>query len=559
MTTSNRPQPYRVSEQKILWADATTGYGVTWDGRRVTPVIRGRRKNPNLTDLLDTAHAAGAQRIMLTGRLPASEPGRPHWLMADTPGWRHGTHWLDTPPTGRYFHEATQPAEDPKARPLEVATAAAWFGGGRLGIHQARAAWDLVAAALRRSEPQLTALMKSPAATGQNLWALSMPANLDPAPVDDDIAEEIHRTSGQHHVEHLVAGPSFTEHPDCVPLIDPSRGRASIDGFAYIDGRFMYAGLCNELAVGPARRLRGIDAHYLFEETPFAPARYHIAFTVPEGWNHLGIWGAKLPGSTSEWYWPNRPGATAETWVDAAELRVGMAHGWKPDTFIEAVQFTAKKPAMRGDTRLVAARPLDTFAERLANAREAVEIAQVEEAVKEAARTALRAVLLETIGAFASRGRRSTVTVTSTFEVPEQYQSSIRMWGNRITYQAASPTTERQRQFYHPELAAQVWGRARARVLDGTKAAPAGALHVAPHQLIGINGDAVYTATVPTWALPTDRGGFDDGKVGKLRLKGSLTGPVPVPVTRAQRDALMHQAEAAGPSAAWQASGEVNA
>lgn len=559
MTTSNRPQPYRVSEQKILWADATTGYGVTWDGRRVTPVIRGRRKNPNLTDLLDTAHAAGAQRIVLTGKLPTAEPGKPHWLMADTPGWRHGTHWLDTPPTGRYFHEATQPAEDPKARPLEVATAAAWFGGGRLGIHQARAAWDLVSAALRRSEPQLTALMKSPAATGQNLWALSMPANLDPAPVDDDIAEEIHRTSGQHHIEHLVAGPSFTDHPDCVPLIDPAQGQESIDGFAYIDGRFMYAGLCNELAVGPARRLRGIDAHYLFEETPYAPARYHIGFTVPEGWNHLGIWGAKLPGSTSEWYWPNRPGATAETWVDAAELRVGIAHGWKPDTFIEAVQFTAKKPAMRGDTRLVAARPLDTFAERLANAREAVEIAQVDEAVKEAARTALRAVLLETIGAFASRGRRSTVTVASTFDVPEQYQHSIRMWGNRITYQAASPTTERQRQFYHPELAAQVWGRARARVLDGTKAAPAGALHVAPHQLIGINGDAVYATTVPTWALPTARGGFDDGKVGKLRLKGALAGPVPVPVTRAQRDALMQQAEAAGPAAAWQAGGEVHA
>jgi hypothetical protein len=559
VVSANRPQPYRVSEQKILWVEAGTGYGVTWDGRRVSPVIRGRRKTPNLTDLLDTAYAAGAQRIMLTGRLPTAEPGRPHWLMADTPGWRHGTHWLDTPPTGRYFHEATQPEGDPRARPLEVATAAAWFGSTRLGIHQARAAWDLVAAALRRSEPKLTALMKSPAATGQNLWALSMPANLDPAPVDDDVAEEIHRTSGQHHIEHLVAGPSFTDHPDCVPLIDPAQGRDSIEGFAYLDGRFMYAGLCNELAVGPARRLRGIDAHYLFEESPYAPARYLIRFTVPPGWTHLGVWGVKVPGSTSEWYWPNRPGATAETWVDAAELRVGLAHGWRPDTFVEAVQFTAKKPAMRGDTRLVAARPLDTFAERLQNAREAVEIAQVEDAVKDAARTALRAVLLETIGAFASRGRRSTVTVSSTFEVPEQYQHSIRMWGNRITYQAPSPATERQRQFYHPELAAQVWGRARARVLDGTKAAPSGALHVAPHQLIGINGDALYTTTVPTWALPTAHGGADDGRAGKLRLKGVLDGPLPLPVTRAQRDALMHRAETAGPAAAWQSSDEVSA
>ena len=29
LMASNRPQPYRVSEQKILWADATTGYGIT--------------------------------------------------------------------------------------------------------------------------------------------------------------------------------------------------------------------------------------------------------------------------------------------------------------------------------------------------------------------------------------------------------------------------------------------------------------------------------------------------------------------------------------------------
>lgn len=229
---------------------------------------------------------------------------------------------------------------------------------------------------------------------------------------------------------------------------------------------------------------------------------------------------------------------------------MGIAHGWRPERFLEGVRFTGRKPAMRGDARLVAARPLDTFAERLIHAREAVEIAEVEDAVKDAARSALRAVLLETIGAFASRGRRSTVTVSSTWEVPERYQSSIRVWGNRITYQAPSPITQRQRQFYHPELAAQVWGRARARVLGGTKAAPAGALHLAADQLIGVNGDAVYATTVPSWALPTACGGLDDGKVGKLRLKGALSGPVPVPVTRAQREALMRQAEAAGSGAA---------
>lgn len=554
MSRSHRPQPYRVAEQRILWLDASTGYGVTWEGRRVAPVIRGRRKSPNLTDWLDTAHAAGASRIMLTGKLPTNEAGREHWLEADTPGWRHGAHWLDSPPTGRYYHEATTQVGDRRARPLEVATAAAWFGGARLGFHQAAAAWELVTLALRRVEPQLTALMKSPAATGQNLWALSMPANLDPAPVEDDVAEEIHHTSGQHHIEHLVLGPSFTGRPECAPMIDPTAINGEIPGFAYVDGRFMYAGLCNELAVGPARRLRGIDAHYLFEETPYAAARYRIRFTVPDGWTQLGIFGVQDPDSDSRWYYPNRPGATAETWVDGAELRVGAAYGWKSQ-FIEAVEFTAKKPALRGDVRPVAARPLDVFAERLTGAREAVEAAQVEPVIKDAARTALRAILLETIGAFASRGRRSTVTVQSTFDVPPEYQHTVRTRGNRITYLAPTPTTDRQRQFYHPELAAQVWGRARARVLDGTKAAPAGALHVPPDQLIGINGDAIYTTSVPRWALPTSQGGADDGRAGKLRLKGVLAGPLPVPTTRAERDVLMHRAEAAGPGGESQEQG----
>lgn len=545
MRSPYRPQPYRVAEQRIIWLDASTGYGVTWDGRRIAPVIRGRRKHPALVDWLDTAQAAGASRVMLTGKLPEVEPGRAHWLAAETPGWKHGAHWLDSPPTGRYYHEATTAPDDPKARPVEVATAAAWFGGARLGIHQAAEAWRLVTAALQRVEPKLTALMKSPAATGQNLWALSMPEGLDPVPVDDDIAAEIHATSGQHHIEQLVAGEGFYEHPDCVPLIDPAVTGPEIPGFAYVDGRFMYAGLCNELAVGPARRLTGEQAAGMFDQTPYAPARYRIQFQVPEGWTSLGIWGVQAEDGRS-WYYPNRPGATAETWVDAAELRVGAAHGWR-FRFVEAVEFTATKPAVRGEKRAVAARPLDTFAERLTGAREAVESAQVAPVIRQAARAALRAILLQSIGTFASRGRSSTVTVETMNEVPAECMETMRKAaGGRYTYVAPPRMTDRQRAFYHPELAAQVWGRARARVLDGTKREPAGALHVDPSQLLGINGDAIYTTTVPRWALPVEQGGFDNGKAGRLRVQGYLPGPLPVPTTRAARDVLMHRAEVSG-------------
>ena len=55
-----RPAPYRhLGERKNLWADYVTGRGVLDNGTTVPPKIGPRRKNPNLTDMLDTAAAVG--------------------------------------------------------------------------------------------------------------------------------------------------------------------------------------------------------------------------------------------------------------------------------------------------------------------------------------------------------------------------------------------------------------------------------------------------------------------------------------------------------------------
>ncbi|MFX7768421.1 hypothetical protein ABTK15_20660, partial [Acinetobacter baumannii] len=81
-------------------------------------------------------------------------------------------------------------------------------------------------------------------------------------PVEDDIAQEIHFTSGLHHYDHLVAGESCATHEDCVPLIDPAQTK-KISEFAYVDGRFMFAGVGRELGIGPAIRLNQAAAYEL--------------------------------------------------------------------------------------------------------------------------------------------------------------------------------------------------------------------------------------------------------------------------------------------------------
>lgn len=561
-----RPIPWKVGPLPTLWMNPTTGYAVDSDGHKISPIIRGRRKNPTLEDLLNTAQVAGIKRIVLVGKIPTRDRQGRHWFQSlNSQDWTEGRHWVDpgVPPVGRYFHK-TQNREDRREKPFEISTAESWFGSTRLSHEQAREAWELTEKAVIRSEESMQGLMKSPAATGQQLWAQSLPRNLEPEILDDDIAEEIHSTTGQHHIEHLVAGPGYTDHDLCVPLMSQTRGEA-MPAFAYVDGRFMYAACGYNLGVGPARRLRGQDAQELWRAEDrsgrrtgqFTPARYLVTVRVPADWRSLGILPLKHTTDAGRltWVYPNRPGAKFETWAGNEELRLVEEFGWIIERFHEGIVFRDKRPAIRGEARSVEARPLDTFCKRLVKARESVETIGSNQGyapvVVDAASGAIRQILLQTIGAFASRGRSSTITVDSTWDIPEKYAHTVQQFGDKFTYKEPAPLTDQQRPYYHPELAAQVWSRARARVLHGPMAngRKKGALHVDPTTLIGINGDALYTTSLPTWALPQSAGGLDDGAVGRLRLKGFLPGgssDMALPTTVEARLRLARRAESAG-------------
>ncbi len=441
MDNSYRPRGWTPKEVPTIWLDHATGQGVTREGTSVRPKVGSGRKNPNLTDLLDTAASYGAERIMLTGKRPEPAPGVRHWLYVQTPNWVPGTHWVaGGPPTGRFQHAVT-------GQKIEVRTVEEWFGDVPLTPAQARMAWNTLEEIIAGVDERAR-LMLSPAATGTNLWAWSLPKNVNPIPVSADMAAELHGTSGQHHLEHLVAGPSFSEHEDCVPLIDPKQVK-KIQTFAHTDGRFMYASLGRELGIGPGLRLNRAGAYALLENEPYARARYFVRFTVPRDWNHVGLFGVRHMRVEDGWYYPNRPGAVGETWADSSEVFVARNAGWLVEP-LEAVQFTRAKP-------------LDTFFERMKRARDRVqENPDMPPMLRAALASALRAILLYTVGNFASAGRAQTRVAESAFDVPPEYQGTMVRQGKLFIYQVPSTVTERTRMFYHRS----------SRCKSGAEAAP---------------------------------------------------------------------------------------
>jgi len=342
-----------------------------------------------------------------------------------------------------------------------------------------------------------------------------------------------------------VAGDNFSRHEDCVALIDPAKQK-KISSFAVVDGRFMYAGVGRELGIGPVQRLGREAANELLEQNPYTRARFLVRFKVPEKWNHVRILAVKQQRVEEGWYYPNRPGAIAETWADGSEIHVARAYGWLIDAH-EAVVFTKD-------------RPLDTFTDRMTRARAKVaENQDLNPLIRQAVMAALRSIVLHSIGAFAAGGRDETRVAENPFDIPAEFQSAAIRQGKLWIYNIPSNPSVRTSSFYHPELAAQVWGRARARVLHGPSAlgnGTSGALRLEPSTLIGIQGDAVFTTALPFWSLPENMGGGDDGKTGRLRLQGYTRGSFQTPETLKQRAALKARAIRAGLSEAL-AEGEV--
>ena len=492
--------PWNPRRRATLWLDADTGHGVDDTG---APVRTRGTKRPTLADVLALAEACRVERVMLTGSRP-----RAGWLLTKAEGWSHGAHHLDhETPVGRYRH-AVAPVT------VEVRRAVEWFGAGAYSPAEARAAWESLEAIVSAHVPGAR-LLASPGATGRELWLRSMPRGDAPPQPSSEVAELIRATSGQHRIERF----------------DPPAAGATMPNLYLLDGRLMYAACVRQLGSG-GEMMTGHVAAFMLDHNRYARARYHVRATIPVWWEQVGI--LPLAGEDREtWTYPADPGRTFTTWADAAEVHLALEHGWKLDV-LEGIQFTE-------------GRPLDTWAARLLRANDTA--AQLEDATQaRMVRAGVRWMLLHSIGAWHSTGRTETTVTSGAMRPPAgegwgapELQHGRAVWRRRV------PITGRAELMAHPEWSAQVWGRARARVLwapTAVRGEAAGALLVDAGTLVSIYGDAVMTTTLPEWATPA----HDDGAPGRLRLKGHHHGPILWPTRSSERDRIMHAADANGPT-----------
>ncbi|MGG1909866.1 hypothetical protein AB1285_23190 [Microbacterium sp. NRRL B-14842] len=299
----------------------------------------------------------------------------------------------------------------------------------------------------------------------------------------------------------------------------------------------MFAGVGRRARYRPRDPLNQAAAYELLEQDPYARARFHVRFRVPQGWNHVGLLGVKHLDVREGWFLSEPPGAVHDTWADGSEIHVALKHGWEIRPH-EAVVFRKAKP-------------LDTFTERMTRARERVQLQdEMHPDLRRAVLAALRNIMLHSIGAFAAAGRDETRVAASPDDVPPELQGQDAATGQPLDL--SHPVAPERP---HPKLLPP--GARRPGLGSRTRSRPprpqlprrlhSGALTVDPSTLIGIQGDAIYTTKLPAWSLP-DRfiGGGDDGKTGRLRLQGYLNGSFITPETLRQRDALKARAERAG-------------
>lgn len=482
----SRPVPYNVRPKATAFLDARTAGGTMTDGRTLPARVK---RDATAAHYLQVAHAAGVERVYLT-RKAAPRKG---WLFTPTPDWTGAGHYVDEHglDVGRWTHAT--------GFQVEVRQAAEWFGWGDYTPRTAADAWRALADVHRVAFGSSAQLLASPSGTGQDAWARTIPRDRDVPQLDDELQQLIRATSCQHHVE-------LRQHD------------APLEGFVYMDGRFMFSALTKELGVGPVVR-DAVDTAGGYER-----ARYRVRATVPHDWHLLGILPLKVgPG---EWEWPDQPGRTFETWADGAETKLAREWGWELEV-LERLLFT------RG-------RPLDTWTDKLTRARATVDTWD-DTPVRAMVKGALRAQLIQTIGAFHSTGRDITRVSFSPLLDPPPPNVATSRHGDAIVWREPQPLTGRASAFRHPEWSSAVWGRGHARILahvhDGDLT---GALGVPPEWLVGVRGDALYLTTDPEWP--------DDGRNGRLRVKGRLSGPVPAPADLNDLNDLRARAEKAGTS-----------
>lgn len=502
------PSTAKGKGRAIVYADVHAGRAITHTG-----AVLSFTAGCSLSELLRAIHEAHTcDRLYICGELPEEYAA---WLI-DAGMWEEYT----TGKRGHYFDK--EKAENHVARyarrvsgdEIEIRTMFSWLGDTAYTVEQAHAAMSLLNQYLQGTFTGQAKAYATPALTFQQLWSMvNRIESKQFTPLAEDIRALIHGSTGQGRIE----------------LCTPD-GLEKIPGLYYYDGVFMYSAL----TWGMPTELATHDYENVYAGK--VPARYRIRYTVPTGWQHIGLFMTPKeqvtgnPRDNAAWCYPGEKyqGRTFETWADGSELDIAYnlpesMPAWDI-TILERIVFTPEKDS-------AAKKPLDSITNKLAKMRERIEQDARQDterrAIYKLVRGAVRNILLHGIGSFHRHTRDVTYILRTDEPAPDGYTGRRDIDDNTVWYTVPQATEAYTQQFEHPEWTALIWARCRARM---TRAA----LSVPRECIIALRTDAIAVSTEqPQWR--------DNEKRGALRQKWNITRPLKAPHDFEALDALVHK------------------
>ncbi len=390
--------------------------------------------------------------------LPATE-----WFTAPE-GWTRRPGYNRDPLIAVYKSEAGQK--------ITLYSTAQWFGSCD-NASLCRRAYTRLRELLRSSFDPGADLLGTPARTGLDLLARSLPRNSAGTPyeypvLDPEFREVIEHNVGQGRMEFL-------------PPLGPWSDRLYI-----LDATWMYAACVRHMPAPP------IEHDTSSEFAGYRCAFYRVEFSPAEGWQHIGL----LPTwdrQAKKTIYPIAPGVYPAI-VSGEELRLAHENGW---------QITILERWLFAEDRAANADPTRTWAEQLRMLRGACTDKR-EGKAGPLLRSALRALLIKAVGGLHRKGRMQQVETPHERAEEVDPEGVLEITPTVIRWERPIPLAPEMAAFNHPEWAALVWCRARARLAKA-------ALTLPRESIVALRSDAIVTTCDPGWK--------DDGRPGIFRLK----------------------------------------
>ena len=423
-----------------------------------------------------------------------SEPATAWWAEPMAHGWGYDGYEMSATTSDRgHLNAGTYEREGVT---VDVRMSARWFPGCDDPCVCVQA-WNHLQTRLRATFGAGAALLATPAATGLDLLARSLPrAPHGHAPIEWPAAPEalqrvLYGNVGQGRMQWCAALDQL--------------GR-TVEQVYSLDGRWMYASCVSNLPVGTPTHTeypRGADAQEAY--LSYVPAWYRVTSWVPQEWGHIGLIPTREDRDTAT-SWPDTPGRCIEdAWLSGAELAVALSAGW-PVVIWERWAYPDYQHTPGSN-------PAGEWAKRLRQLRSASQPAAYGDAAEPMA-GALRHLLIDTVGMWHRReGERLRIT-----PIAEQRPEGARIHHldrkrGYVAWYEPVPLSRWATPWQRPEWSATVWGKSRAKLHTA-------ALRLPRRSIIDLRNDAIQlTEQPPASCWP------DDGQPGTFRVKETLAGP----------------------------------